>query len=142
MAGGLSLLVSSIVLADEENEYNLIEYMASFQYFGHKTYFSIQHKNKPLAEFYLHELEEVLEKVEEVDDFKGYKVGDMSKNLLEPAFKAVDQAVDDGKWELASENFSKMIDACNTCHESVQRGYLHIKLPESNPYMQSFEAKK
>lgn len=136
------LTITALPQATASEESNLVEHMAGFQYFAQKTYFSIQHKNKPLAEFYLHEMEEILEKVEEVKEFDGFKIGDMSKTLLEPTLKEVDEKVDAGKWEEASKSFDGMIEACNSCHESVNKKYIHITKPKVNPFMQSFEVRE
>ena len=62
---GLLLSHPMASLADEAIE--LVEYMTRLQYFSHKVGLSIQAKNEPLARFYLHELEEIIEKLKEAD---------------------------------------------------------------------------
>jgi hypothetical protein len=67
-------------LADEALE--LVEYMVKLQYFSHKTGLSIQAKNEPLTRFYLHELEEVIEKLKKVKEYEGHPISALAQQIL------------------------------------------------------------
>ena len=124
-------------LADEAIE--LVDYMMRLQYFSHKTGLSIQANNEPLTRFYLHELEEVIEKLKEVKVYDGYPIGTLAQQILEPAFEKLEKSVEAKQLTRAQADYETMLHACNTCHKVTAHGYIKIEKRLDNPFMQSFD---
>ena len=133
----LLLLHPMASLADEAIE--LVEYMARLQYFSHKAGLSLQAKNEPLTHFYLHELEEAIEKLEEAKAYDGYPISALVKQTLKPAFKKLEKSVEAKQLTRAQADYDAMLTACHTCHKSTAHGYIKIEKRLHNPFMQSFE---
>jgi len=125
------------VSADEEG--GLITHMGNLQTWMHKAALSLDAKNPELLYFYTHELEESIEAAEEVEKFKNYNIEALIKETLVPEFEKFEKLVKAQKLDEANAQFGNMVKACNSCHNSVERGYIQIKRVETNPYMQSFE---
>jgi hypothetical protein len=126
--------ISSNTFAGE----GLIDHMRGLQYFTHKTGLAIDQKNAKLSSFYAHEIEEILEEVEEIKNYDGHPIGAIAKKILEPAFYDLEESIKDKKWSEASTNFDKLINACNHCHRDTDHSYIKIVRQKDNPYMQSF----
>ena len=104
--------------SDEKVE--LVEYMSKLQYFSHKAGLSIQAENAALANFYLHEVEEVIELVREVKEYDGHPIGQLASTMLEPAFETLEQSVDAKQFKQAQTDYGEMLKACNQCHISYR----------------------
>jgi hypothetical protein len=131
------MLASSVVGASEK-EGSLISLMGNFQYFMHKTSLSLDSGNLELVKFYAHEIEENLEKAEEYGDYQKYHIGSMVKHTLTPEFETFEAHLDKGDLNAANRQFDVMIEACNSCHQSTQKGLIRIERVKTNPFMQSF----
>ena len=134
-AAGITLFCQPLFAGDVE----LAEMMGKMQYFTHKATLSIQEKNQPLADFYLHELEEMIEAVEEVKSYDGHPIGQLTKSMLVPSFEALEKQVKAGKMKVADEAIQRMIFSCNACHQATAHGFIKIKLNRENTYMQDFK---
>ena len=136
-----SLAVASLATwaSEEEEEVHLVDLMSVLQYFTHKTGLSLRAGNLELADFYLHEFEEVMAEVGEVESYEGQPVGQLSDAMLGPSLHALEEAVDSGNPEAALSAYEVMIDTCNACHVATQFGFIKIEdRSTENPYMQSF----
>jgi hypothetical protein len=125
-----------VSLADEAIE--LVDYMVKLQYFSHKTGLSIQAKNEPLTRFYLHELEEVIEKLKKVKEYEGHPISALAQQILEPAFEKLEKSVEAKQLTRAQADYEAMLHACNNCHQSTAHGFIKIEQRFDNPFMQSF----
>ena len=112
--------------------------MGAFQYYSHKTSLAIDHKNKKLASFYVHEIEHTLKDVMAIESFDDHPVGKLARNILHPAFEELEQALESDSWNAISGKFDQVIQACNHCHKTTDHGFIHIQKQSDNPYMQSF----
>lgn len=130
------LLASSNVTASEEE--GLIRLMSNFQYLMHKTALSLDAKNLELLKFYTHEVEENLEEAEKFGNFKDFDIGAMVKKILAPEFEKFEKHVDDKDLDMADKQYDKLVEACNSCHTSVDMAFIHIRRSSQNPFMQSF----
>lgn len=139
MSFSVLLMVST---AGSAAEVSLIEKMQSLQYFTHKAGLSLNAANEPLLDFYLHEIEEVVEVLEGLPKYKDIIVGPLVKSMLVPPFHALEEAVDKSDLPAAKVAFDRMLESCNQCHEATGRGYLRVEMNNSNPYPQSFEVPK
>lgn len=118
---------------------NLVSQMGQLQYFTHKLGLSVSAKNQALQGFYVHEVEEVVEELTEVEDFDGIPIGELVKTILVPTLHKLEHAVKAKDAAAADTAFDEMLNACNTCHQNANRPYLQIKRLEDNPYFQSFD---
>lgn len=132
-----AVLVQGAAVADE-GKLDFVSYMTRIQYFAHKLGLSVDARNKRLADFYLHEVEEILEHLEQVEDFKGIPVAKLSKGLLAPAVEQMEQAVDGADPAAMDAAYDGLLAACNGCHKAADHAFVHVERQRDNPYLQSF----
>lgn len=116
----------------------LVEYMRRLQYFTHKAGLSIQAQNEPLTHFYLHELEEIIDKLKGVKDYDGHPIAALAQRFLAPAFENVEKGVEAKQFVQAQTAYDAMLAACNQCHQATAHGFIKIEKRLDNPFMQSF----
>lgn len=133
----LALALPSTAFADSEGHF--VEKMSSLQYFAHKTTLAIDNKNKPLTDFYVHELEEYIEDAAKVESYDGHPVGKLINSILMPSFEKLESAVKSGNWNNASSRLDELLNSCNSCHEQTEHGFINIERSSDNPFMQSFK---
>lgn len=121
-----------------EQTVELVDYMRRLQYFTHKAGLAIQAKNEPLAHFYLHELEEVIDKLSGVKVYDDHPIGALAQQILEPAFEHLEKQVEAKQFAQALSAYDAMLMACNHCHRSTAHGFIKIEKRLDNPFMQSF----
>lgn len=126
--------------ASADGEVELAKKMADLQYFGHKTGLSIDNKNKALANFYAHELEETIEDVAKIESYDGRPVGKLINAMLMPAFENFESALKSGDWKKTSVSFDQLLRTCNDCHNATEHGFITIERRRDNPFMQSFKS--
>jgi hypothetical protein len=133
----LVLCSPALTAADDDG---LLGLMTALQTHTHKLQLSLEAGNGRLADFYLHEMEELLEEIGEIEEYDGYPVGQLASAMLEPAMEALEAAVDDGDIAAAAgAPFDALLNACNACHTATEHGFIVIARNSSNPYLQSFE---
>jgi hypothetical protein len=120
---------------------DLVNWMGRMQYFTHKLGLAIDAGNAPLVGYYLHEVEEVIEEIESIDAYDEVPIGSLTKEILVPAFEALEQDFDRGDRAALDRGYDALIGACNQCHQRAQRFYLVIERRRENPYAQRFDAK-
>ncbi len=120
----------------------LAPYMATQQHYVHKLGLAIQGKNKPLAEFYLEELEEGFEVIEKkFPTYDNYPIASLVKSVFNPAKPALVKTLAASDWPAAGMAYSGLINACNTCHTAAKHDFVKIVVPAANPFNQSFSPK-
>lgn len=134
----ISVTLLSALPATASDEPGLAENMRAMQYYLHKLSLSIEARNRELADFYAHELEETIEDAEKIDAYKGQPIGRLTKAMLVPGFEALEEAIEADDWTQTSERLGAVIHACNACHQTTGFGFIQIQRSDSNPYMQSF----
>lgn len=124
------------VLASGEGLAVLMERM---QTYTHKAQLSVEARNAPLADFYLHELEETAEHiVEHVESYDDYPVGALTREMLLPAIEALEDALEEGDWAETGHRFSALLQSCNDCHVATGHGLIRIVPAAGNPFAQDF----
>lgn len=120
----------------------LAPYMSTQQRHMHKLGLAIQSKNKPLAQFYLKEIEEGFEVVEKkFPTYETFQIAALVKAMFDPAKPALAKALGASDWPGATVAYSGLVTACNTCHVAVTHDYIKIAVPTSNPFNQTFSPK-
>jgi hypothetical protein len=126
--------------APETDEYPILEAMGYYQRFSHKLWLAMEKENWELAEFYVHELEEVTKEFVEsnvVDE--GVELSTYAQQILVPAIEEMDEAVDQKNVDLATSNYLALVNSCNACHAITKHAYIKILVPDSvRPYNQNF----
>lgn len=126
--------------SEGEGDVELVDNMSQLQYFSHKAALSIDAENRQLADFYVHELEEMLEQTESIESYDGHPIGELAGAMLRPAVEDLEEALDEGEWPAVNSAYDSMIDSCNACHQATEHGYIKIERSSQNPYMQDFSS--
>ena len=116
----------------------LLMLMHNMQYYVHKLGLAVDAGNKPLQGFYVHEVEEVVEAVGEIDHYDGIAIPTLLESTLKPAFEALEGAIEVGDAERVDAAYDRFIEGCNDCHRGAHRPYIVIERRHDNPYPQSF----
>jgi len=116
----------------------LVSWMGRLQYYAHKLGLAVNAENRALQGYYLHEVEEVIEHIEEIREADGIEIGKLIKANLVPAFEALEGAVETGDKARVSLAYDGLLAACNACHRAANRPYIHIVRRSDNPYVQDF----
>lgn len=125
----------------EEGEEGMIDKMISMQYFTQKVGLSLRASNFELADFYLHEMEELMEELAEIDSYDGYPIGKLTPAMLGPSVEKLEDAVDDRDAALALKTYSETITACNACHLATGKQVIRIvdRSTEPHNFLQDFQ---
>ncbi len=110
-----------------EEEPELAEYMRALQWNMNKLYFAGTATNQKLIDFYVREIEEVVEGVAHagiMDD--GIPV---SKHMKTYGVQGIEQFEIEMKSEFESA-YSNLMNTCNSCHLATEHGFIQIKAPE------------
>lgn len=140
LLAALLAIIPAQLLADDNIE--LVVMMSAMQRYSHKIHLSLQADNNKLARFYVHEMEELIEALEDIDEYDNYPIGKLVEKKLEPAFKALEYSLK-GMNDLDPKTaFDHMTGACNSCHKATKHDFIHVEKNDTNPYMQSFAPTK
>lgn len=123
----------------EAEQVELSTVMARMQLHADKLGYSVQAQNRPLATFYLEELEETFEDLAAVSEHDGFPIGHTAGVILAPLFEGVESGLADEDWAAATTGYATLVDGCNRCHAATEHEYLVI-VPVSDhpPYSQRF----
>ena len=143
-AAGASLAVET---PEEEEVVELAVLMGEMHRHSAKLGYSIEGRNLPLVEFYLHELEEVLAEVQTVETYEGMPIAHPAEVILGAAMESLEEVLDGASgdaaavdWGAAWAGYEATITSCNRCHLATEHGFVHI-LPAQGepPFNQCFE---
>lgn len=126
--------------AHEDEHAELALHMAHVQRWTHKAALAIDARNQPLADFYVHELSETVEMIQdEVPTYEGHAIAQLTGELLRPQIDTLAQVLDDGDWSTIDARLSEIATACNTCHTATDHGFIRIQVDDPDrPYLQTF----
>jgi len=115
---------------EHHEEHELAVYMQRLQWYSNKLYFAGKSENSRLTEFYLHELEEVMEEVVEA------KIIDEGKNIstmMETYGLSIVERASTQMPGAAEEDFLKqyhaLTESCNSCHVVSDHKFIKIIEP-------------
>lgn len=119
----------------------LAVYMTRMQRYAEKLGYSVQARNEPLASFYIHELEELGERIsDEIPIYEGIEISRLLGALWTPSIEPLEQALAAGDWTQADDRYRTMINNCNSCHASSDHGFIVVAVPDgAPPFSQRFE---
>ena len=128
---------------EEKEEGEVAEYMGKLQTYVTKLYYAGKNKNNPLVAFYLHETEEVMEKLVDANVVdEGVNVSKLMQTYGETQIETIQKQVKKEGLVNFDSHYSNLLNACNACH--IQSGHEFIKIiqPQNNPFVnQDFTAK-
>lgn len=123
----------------EQVEPELAAYMGELQRQTHKLNLSIVAENRPLADFYLHEVREVVTQIEErFPQHDGFPVAALTRAKLDPHLASLSATLREGSWQAARGKLGELVAGCNGCHVATDHAFVRIELTTANPYNQSF----
>ena len=126
-------------IGDGESKVELAEFMGALQHHSQKLGLSIQAKNSSLSNFYLHETEEVLEELKEIEEYEGLPIKKPVRVIMDELVQALADSLRSENWKRADADYRQLIDGCNRCHASQEVEFIKI-LPRTkhNPFAQDF----
>jgi hypothetical protein len=91
-------------------------------------------ENWPLADYMVHELEELVEDIEELHPvYREVQVAALLGEMTRPAVEDLEDAVEEEDRTAFAEAFDHLTAACNACHVASDRGALVIQRPTAPP---------
>lgn len=138
MVATAAIAVMSLSASHAQEVEGFVDNMIKAQYFLHKAGLSVRAGNFELADFYLHEIEEIIAAVEGVPSYKEQPVGQLIGAMLGPAFHSLEDGVDNKDRDAALTAYGNVISACNACHVTTGFGYIKIADNPNNLYLQDF----
>jgi len=120
-------------------EPELTSSMSDLQHHTHKLTLSIEAENGALAGFYLHEVGEIVEQVEQLfPEHDGVPVARLARELLDPRLAELRDALARSRWDEARSGLGELVAACNGCHAATGHGFIRVEVTTANPFNQSF----
>ena len=123
-------------------EVHLGEHMRDIQYYTLKLGLSLQHRNQPLANFYVHEVDEAYEELadKKIED-DGIDISALLNELLDPKLKQLQLVIEKKDTEQFIPAYQALIQTCNSCHREAKHEFIVIEMPQQDYNGQSFNAK-
>jgi hypothetical protein len=91
-------------------------------------------ENWPLADYMLHETEELLEDIAELHPrYEGIQVAALLREMTAPALQGLEDAVEGEDGAAFIREFDRFTAACNACHAAADRGAIVMQRPTSPP---------
>ncbi len=93
-------------------------------------WFAGQAGNWPLADYMVHELEELVEEIEELHPmYREVRVAELIGEMTNPAIEDLEDAVDARDFAAFQRAFDDFTVACNACHIASDKSELVIQRP-------------
>jgi len=113
--------------------------MGTIQTHHAKLWFAGINKNWQLAEFELHEISET---IEDLEKYQKDRKETQALSMIFPFIETTKQAVVNKDSTLFVTEYSRLTQACNTCHKDTNYEYICIKNPVKSSFSnQDFELK-
>lgn len=108
--------------------------MIELQHRHATLWFAGEAQNWPLADYFLHELEELIEDIEDLHpEYHGVPVAALLAEMTRPAVDHLEEAVDRENREAFERAYDQLTVACNACHVASDRAVLVIQRPTAPP---------
>ncbi|MFN2239175.1 MAG: hypothetical protein ABR524_07270 [Thermoanaerobaculia bacterium] len=107
--------------------------MGELQRHTMKLGYAIEGENPELAEFYLHEIEEVLESLEGIEEYDGMLVADNARTIMRPLLPPLRAGIAGNDTSAISRSYQSMLDGCNRCHTATDHEFIVITRPAGPP---------
>ncbi len=107
------------------------DFMGSIQNHHNKLWFAGINENWKLADFEMHELEEMFD---EIKTTYPDREETQSLPLIEPGLTAVNTALKQQDLEAFKQGYTALTNACNRCHQATKHEFIKITLPTVPSY--------
>jgi hypothetical protein len=98
-------------------------------------WFAGEAENWPLADYMVHELEELVEEIEELHPvYQDVQVAELLREMTTPAVEALEAAVDHEDPRGFERAYDDLTSACNACHIASDRASIVMERPTSPPF--------
>ncbi|MCB9170134.1 MAG: hypothetical protein H6594_07275 [Flavobacteriales bacterium] len=116
-------------------------YMGRIQNYLQKYWLSVKAGNEPLAYFYVDEIEESMEAVEEMGLIdKGIPISAHMRTYGLATIKTIEKHMKEDGLARAADDLDLLVNTCNSCHERTGHDYINIQLPTASRFSdQRFE---
>ena len=106
------------------------EFMSSIQMHHAKLWFAGINSNWKLADFEIHEIEEVLE---DIQKFNTDRPESKAIGMINPAIDSVSNAIKQQNEQLFKNSYSLLTNACNNCHKATEHEFNVVTIPAIPP---------
>lgn len=97
-------------------------------------WFAGAERNWALADYMVHELEELIEDIGELHPvYRDVRVAELIVEMTSPTVQSLDDAIEAGDREAFARAYDDLTTACNGCHIASDRAWIVIQRPESPP---------
>jgi hypothetical protein len=98
------------------------------------TWFAGDAENWPLADYMVHELEELTEDIEELHPvYRDIQVAMLLREMTTPAVEALESSVEARDHTAFVAAFDRLTAACNHCHVATEREAIVVQRPTAPP---------
>jgi len=120
---------------------HLGEMMGQMQYYFIKLGLALQHRNYPLANFYVGEWNEAYEGIasKNITD-NGMNISSLITQILGPRIKEMENVVAKNDTAQFDVTYRAAIASCNDCHTETQHDFIVIEEPHGDFNGQNFDA--
>lgn len=116
--------------AQQAEAFELAVHMARLQHHAEKLHWALAAENGPLADFYLHELEETAEAIAHAKVTEdGVDITASLNTHLMPAIAGLEQYVNARQWPDATDGYRRLVQSCNNCHVASKHDFIRIQVP-------------
>jgi len=97
-------------------------------------WFAGQAENWALVDYQIHEMEELIEEIEELHPvYDGIPVAQLLGEMTHPAMEALEAALAARDRAAFTSSFDRLTQACNSCHVAADREVILVVRPSSPP---------
>lgn len=112
-----------------EQEVELVALMGRMQLYMNKLYFAGINENKELRDFYIHEIEETIEEIEDGEVMhEGVNISQNMQMYGSAQLEVFEEALADNSKDFKSA-YNGFVNACNSCHTASKYPFIIIKEP-------------
>jgi len=114
------------------HSHELAEDMLRMQIYMNKLYFSGKNENQELTDFYVHEIEEIMEKIiKQKVKYEGINIADYMGKIGLQQLERFEKGLDLKDSASYEKCYTAFVNACNACHTVSKHAYIKIKVPDS-----------
>lgn len=107
------------------------DFMGSIQNHHNKLWFAGTSENWELAEFEIHEIEEIFEDIQTTHPDREET---QLLSMIEPGLNEVDEAIDNKDVAAFKNAYQNLTNVCNTCHRATKHEFVRIVIPTAPSY--------
>jgi hypothetical protein len=111
--------------------FEIAVYMNSLQRHSNKLWFAGSAGNWELAQFYAHELEESMEKIEHANVYEdGIAISPLIRNFGLKSVEQIEAAIEKKDVTAFETSYDLLVANCNNCHYTVKHDFIKIQRPK------------